>query len=73
MTAEQVKEILQAALPDCEIDVTGGDAKFHVTARGDVFKGLMPVKQQQLVYGYLNEHINSGAIHAVTMDLGAAD
>ncbi|TGG90763.1 BolA/IbaG family iron-sulfur metabolism protein [Natronospirillum operosum] len=73
MTPEQVKEILQAALPDCTIEVTGGDAKFHVRARGEVFQGKMPVKQQQIVYGHLNEHIRSGAIHAVTMDLGAAD
>ena len=71
MTPEQVKAILQAALPDCTIDVTGGAGKFHVQARGAVFKGLMPVKQQQLVYGHLNEHIKSGEIHAVTMDLGA--
>ncbi len=73
MTPDQVKEVLQAALPDCEIAVTGGDAKYHVQARGDVFKGLMPVKQQQIVYGYLSEYIESGAIHAVTMDLGAKD
>lgn len=73
MTAAEVQTILQAALPGCSINVTGGDAKFHVQARGDVFKGLMPVKQQQLVYSHLNEYINSGAIHAVTMDLGAAD
>ena len=73
MTAAEVQAILQSAMPDCEINVTGGDAKFHVQARGDMFKGLMPVKQQQLVYGHLTDHINSGAIHAVTMDLGAAD
>ncbi|MCH8552256.1 MAG: BolA/IbaG family iron-sulfur metabolism protein [Natronospirillum sp.] len=73
MTPEQVKQILEAALPDCTVAVTGGDAKFHVRARGDVFKGMMPVKQQQIVYGHLNEFIQSGAIHAVTMDLGASD
>lgn len=70
MHAELVRDILTAALPDCTIDVTGSGAKFHVKARGPVFAGLMPVKQQQLIYGFLNEHIQSGAIHAVTMDLG---
>lgn len=71
MTPEQVKAILQGALPECTVDVTGGGGKFHVQARGSVFKGLMPVKQQQLVYGHLNQYIQSGEIHAVTMDLGA--
>ncbi|MFY0664606.1 MAG: BolA/IbaG family iron-sulfur metabolism protein [Natronospirillum sp.] len=70
MHAEQVRDILTAALPDCTVEVTGSGAKFHVTARGSAFQGLMPLKQQQLVYGFLNEHIQSGAIHAVTMDLG---
>ncbi|MFC3852585.1 BolA/IbaG family iron-sulfur metabolism protein [Salinispirillum marinum] len=70
MHAELVQEILTAALPDCTIEVSGSGAKFHVKARGQAFAGLMPVKQQQLIYGFLNEHIQSGAIHAVTMDLG---
>ena len=40
---------------------------------GDVFEGLRPVKKQQLVYAVLNEHIASGAIHAVNMRLYTRD
>jgi acid stress-induced BolA-like protein IbaG/YrbA len=33
----------------------------------EAFSGLSRVKRQQLVYSFLNEKINSGEIHAVSM------
>lgn len=49
--------------------VEGGGGKHAVTIVGDAFEGLSAVKRQQAVYRILNEHIASGAIHAVTMRL----
>ena len=69
MDSEQIRELLATALPDCEFAVEGGDGKYLVTAVGDVFEGLNAVKRNQTVYQVLNDHIGSGAIHAVTMRL----
>ncbi len=69
MDAEKIKELISSQIPDCEIAVEGGDGKYLVTAVGQVFEGLNAVKRQQTVYKILNEHISSGAIHAVTMRL----
>ena len=69
MDSEQIKQLLQAEFPQWEISVEGGDGKFLITAIGDAFEGLNAVKRQQSVYAVLNEHIGSGAIHAVTMRL----
>ena len=69
MQATQVQEIVQAAFTGDLVDVTGEGGKFQVRIVSDVFNGLMPVKKQQAVYACLNEHIASGAIHAVSMDL----
>ncbi|MDP6652791.1 MAG: BolA/IbaG family iron-sulfur metabolism protein [Gammaproteobacteria bacterium] len=69
MEPDQIRELLAAALPDCNIEVEGGDGKYLVTAVGDVFDGLNAVKRQQIIYQILNTHIVSGAIHAVTMHL----
>ena len=69
MEPDQIRELLAAALPDCNIEVEGGDGKYLVTAVGDVFDGLNAVKRQQIIYQILNTHIVSGAIHAVTMQL----
>ena len=69
MEPGQIQTLLQDAFPDCEISVEGGDGKYMIHAIGNVFDGLNAVKRQQAVYGVLNEHISSGAIHAVSMRL----
>lgn len=69
MQNEQVQALLQRELAECDVTVAGDGSHFDVTIVGDVFAGLRPVKKQQLVYSVLNEHIASGAIHAVNMQL----
>lgn len=69
MEAEQIQALLASELPDCQISVEGGGGKFLVSAVGEVFAGLNAVKRQQTIYKILNQHIASGAIHAVTMRL----
>lgn len=67
--AQDINELLAAALPGCQINVEGGGGKFQLAAVGTVFSGLGQVKRQQLIYQHLNEHIASGAIHAISMKL----
>ena len=69
MDASQINTLLVAELSDCQVAVDGGDGKYLVTVIGDMFEGLNAVKRQQAIYKILNEHIASGAIHAVTMKL----
>ncbi len=72
MDASQITTLLDAELSECQVTVDGGDGKYLVTVVGDVFEGLNAVKRQQTIYKILNEHIKSGAIHAVTMSLMTA-
>ncbi len=72
MDAGQITSLLNAGLTDCHVTVDGGDGKYLVTVVGEVFEGLNAVKRQQSIYKILNEHITSGAIHAVTMKLMTA-
>jgi len=69
LDASQIATELNVELSDCQVTVDGGDGKYLVTVIGDVFEGLNAVKRQQTIYKILNEHIISGAIHAVTMSL----
>lgn len=67
--AQGIQDLLAAELPGCELSVEGGGGKFQLVATGAVFAGLGQVKRQQLIYQHLNDHIASGAIHAISMKL----
>ncbi len=67
--SQQIQQLLDAQLPDCEIVVQGDGGKYQVLAVGNVFAGLNAVKRQQKIYQILNPHIATGAIHAVSMRL----
>lgn len=66
MTPEEIKQILTDNIDDSEVvESTGDGSHFQVTVVSDVFDGLRPVKRQQMIYQHLNEHITSGALHAI--------
>jgi len=67
MNAEEIKNIIEASLVDSKATVSGDEGKFEATVISDAFDGLSIVKQHQIVYKLLNEHIASGAIHALTI------
>lgn len=69
ITTEEITNIIAAALSDAEINVSGGDGKYQIQVIADIFAGLNSVKRQQTIYRIINEHISSGAIHAVNMSL----
>ena len=69
MQANEVQELLIAGLDDCEVRVSGDGSHFDLLIVGEIFEGLRPVKQQQLVYAVLNPYIADGRIHAVNMRL----
>lgn len=69
MSCPEIKRLLDLALPLATIDVLGGEGKYQVEVISAVFEGMNRVKRQQTIYRILNEHISSGAIHAVNMNL----
>lgn len=67
MSPEQVKALIQAGLPDCDVHVDGDGSHFMARVVGTVFAGKTPVQKQKLVYATVNEQISSGDIHALTI------
>ena len=67
MQADEVKQLVEQQLEGCEVTTEGEGCDFRVTVVGEIFKGLTPVKKQQLVYGCLSEQIANGTIHALTI------
>lgn len=67
MDPEEVKRLIQAGLPECEVLVKGDGSHFDAIVVGEVFAGLSLVKQQQLVYATVNDKIASGQLHALSI------
>jgi acid stress-induced BolA-like protein IbaG/YrbA len=68
MTPEQITQLIQAALPQAQIEVRSDD-NTHFSARliGPEFEGLRPLARHQLVYRSLGERMGR-EIHALTIE-----
>jgi len=69
LNPSDIEDLLLSELTDCQMNIKGADGKYNISVIGDVFEGLNAVKRQQMIYKILNSQIQSGAIHAVTMQL----
>lgn len=67
METEEVKRIIEAGISDCEAIVTADGSKYTAIVVSDEFEGKTMIAEQKMVYALLNEQIQSGAIHALTI------
>ena len=68
MGPNEVKDLIQRAIPDAQIqvqDMTGGSDHFHILVVSSVFKGKMLIDQHRLVQQPLQAALDDGRIHAV--------
>ena len=66
-SAEAIRELIQAGLPDANVEVMGDDGQ-HFAARviSASFSGKGIVEQHRMVYATLGERMG-GEIHALSM------
>ena len=73
MDLEEIKQLLESALGDSQIEMQAEGNKLGLNLVSNKFIGMNRVKRQQFVYSLLNEKISSGEIHAVTMKTRTTD
>lgn len=68
MTPQQITQLIQAALPQTQVEVRSDD-NTHFSARlvGPEFAGLRPLARHQLIYRALGERMGR-EIHALTIE-----
>jgi acid stress-induced BolA-like protein IbaG/YrbA len=65
---DQVEALIQAALPDAQINVQSPDGEhFEVTVISRQFEGKRRVQQHQLIYSAVAEPMATEAIHALAL------
>ncbi|MDE0692182.1 MAG: BolA/IbaG family iron-sulfur metabolism protein [Gammaproteobacteria bacterium] len=64
---DELRECVEGAIAGAVVEVAGEGNRFELRVVADAFEGLGRVKRQQAVYAAIREHIQSGAVHAVTI------
>lgn len=70
LTAEQLKERLEALAPGTRADVTdltGTQDHWQATIVSPVFEGKMMIEQHRMVMKLMQSEIDSGVVHALTI------
>lgn len=67
MRMDFFSDLVEKEITDSKADVTGDGSKFEARVVSRSFDGLSTIKRHKLVYSALDEHIRSGAIHALSI------
>mgnify|MGYP006287451353 CR=1 FL=1 len=64
---DEYARLIEAHIPDARARVEGGGGKFEATVISDAFEGKNLLAKHRMVYAALDDHIRSGAIHALSI------
>lgn len=67
MRMDFFSDLVEKEIDGARADVTGDGSKFEARVVSNAFDGLSTLKRHKLVYAVLDEHIKSGAIHALSI------
>ena len=67
METSEIEKIISAGIAGSEVTVTADGSKYTAIIVSEEFDGKTMVAEQKMVYALVNEHIQSGAIHALTI------
>jgi acid stress-induced BolA-like protein IbaG/YrbA len=66
MQPENIKQMIESGLPDCEAHVEGDGRHFYAVVVCEAFAGKSMLEQHKMVYETLGDSMQS-AIHALSM------
>ena len=66
VTNDEIKERIEAGLPDASVDVTGDGQHFRAEVVSPAFDGLSRIQQHKLVYEIFGEELGA-RIHALSL------
>ena len=67
MNPQQIEQLIADGMPGADVEVSGGDGKYVANVTSDAFDGLNTLKRHRLVYACVNDQIQSGELHALTI------
>jgi len=67
MRMDYFSDLVENAIAGSSAEITGDGSKFEARVVSDSFAGQSTLARHKRVYAVLDEHIRSGAIHALTI------
>ena len=67
MRMDYFSDLVEQSIAESQAEITGDGSKFEARVISDAFDGLSTLKRHKMVYAVLDEHIKSGAIHALSI------
>lgn len=67
MEPDKIKQMILAALPDCEVQIDGDGRHFNAIIVSESFKGKSMIEQHRMVYATLGTKMQSEEVHALSM------
>ncbi len=67
MDANQLKQLIDAALPCEHLEVEGDGRHWYATLVSPAFDGLTRIKRHQMVYATLGQRMHTDEVHALSM------
>ena len=67
MRMDYFNELVEKALPGSQAEITGDGSKFEARIVSDEFADKSTINRHKMIYKVLDQHIRSGAIHALTI------
>ena len=67
MSPEQVKSLIEAALPCINVEVEGDGHHFYASIVSSAFAGLKLLERHRLVKEKLKDVLDSGELHALSL------
>ncbi|OOS08378.1 Acid stress-induced BolA-like protein IbaG/YrbA, predicted regulator of iron metabolism [Moraxella cuniculi DSM 21768] len=67
MNAQELIDLLRPHFPKAHIDAVNQGNKFELLIVDEAFDNKRLVARQQMIFALVNEHIQSGAMHALTI------
>ncbi len=67
MSPETIKEMIEAAIPDSQVETSGEDCSSTIIVISPSFAGLSPIKCHRMVNDVFKAQFASGELHALSI------
>ena len=67
METKEIENLIIAGIPDATVHVSGSDGKYQAEIISATFGNLNQVQRHQAVYATLQEQIQNGQLHALSI------